>query len=125
MADVRSLVGDAGVEVVFDGVGGELGRAAFGLVAKGGRFSAHGMPSGSFTGLDQSDAAAQAITLTGIEQVQLTPDELRQTTARALAAAADGRIRPFVGRTYPLESAGEAHSAIESRQVVGKTLLLA
>ncbi|GAB3400092.1 MDR/zinc-dependent alcohol dehydrogenase-like family protein [Flindersiella endophytica] len=125
VAEVRSLVGDSGVEVVFDGVGGELGRAAFGLVTPGGRFSAHGMPSGSFTGLDQPDATAAGITLTRIEQVQLAPGELRQTTARALAAAADGRIRPFVGRTYPLERAGEAHAAIENRQVVGKTLLLA
>ena len=34
--------------VVLDGVGGTIGGEAFGLIADGGRFSAHGTPSGSF-----------------------------------------------------------------------------
>jgi NADPH2:quinone reductase len=36
--------GGAGPDVVFDGVGGSLGKAAFEIVAGGGRFSAHGAP---------------------------------------------------------------------------------
>jgi NADPH2:quinone reductase len=39
---VARLTGGAGPDVVFDGVGGELGAAAFEMIAGGGRFSAHG-----------------------------------------------------------------------------------
>ncbi len=37
-----------GLDVAFDGVGGEIGRAAFELVRPGGRFCAYGMASGAF-----------------------------------------------------------------------------
>lgn len=112
-------------DVVFDGVGGELGRAAFAITARGGRYSAHGAPSGDFTPISQAEAAERDIRLTGIELVQLGPGELKDATERALREAAAGQIRPLIGRTFPLVEAGAAHSAIEERQVVGKTLLLA
>ena len=47
----------AGPDVVFDGVGGPLGQAAFGIVADGGRFSAHGVPGGGFAPISANEAA--------------------------------------------------------------------
>jgi NADPH2:quinone reductase len=44
---------------------------------------------------------------------------------RALTEAAAGRIRLVIGQTFPLECAADAHRAIEARDLVGKTLLLA
>jgi NADPH2:quinone reductase len=38
--------------------------------------------------------------------------------------ARTARGRPVIGQTFPLEKAADAHAAIESRDVVGKTLLL-
>lgn len=110
-----------GVDVVFDGAGGEIGRAAFELTLSGGRFSAHGTPAGGFAvpGPDRRD-----VTVRGIEQVQFVPQEARRLIARALSEAAAGRLRPVIGQTFPLERAAEAHAAIEERAVVGKTLLL-
>jgi NADPH:quinone reductase-like Zn-dependent oxidoreductase len=35
-----------------------------------------------------------------------------------------GRIHPIIGHTFPLEHATAAHTAIEARDVIGKTLLL-
>ncbi|BCJ62110.1 zinc-binding dehydrogenase [Micromonospora endophytica] len=43
---VREATAGAGPDVVFDGVGGEIGRAAFEVTARGGRFSVHGAASG-------------------------------------------------------------------------------
>nr|BFE99484.1 hypothetical protein GCM10020241_11600 [Streptoalloteichus tenebrarius] len=90
----------------------------------GGRFSAHGAPSGGFASVDRDEAQRRGVRVTGIERVQFSPDEAGRLTARALAEAAAGRIRPVIGRTFPLASAAEAHAAVESRSVVGKTLLL-
>jgi len=50
----RTALGGAGADVVFDNVGGDLGEAAFGLVAPGGRFSAHGTPGGRFAQIDKN-----------------------------------------------------------------------
>jgi NADPH:quinone reductase len=125
---VRAATGGAGPDVVFDGAGGQLGRAAFEITRQGGRFSAHGAPSGGFTVVDAEEAKRRDITVRGIEQVRFESDELRRladAVSRALAAAEAGTIRPVVGQTFPLERAADAHAAIEARAVVGKTLLTA
>jgi NADPH:quinone reductase len=120
---VLAATGRAGPDVVFDGVGGEIGQAAFAITARGGRFSAHGAPSGGFAPIDRQEAERRMITLRGIEQAQFGPADARRLTERALSEAAAGRIRPIIGRRYPLACAADAHRAIEAREVVGKTLL--
>jgi NADPH2:quinone reductase len=123
-AQARTALGGDGAAVVFDNVGGDLGEAAFGLVAPGGRFSAHGTPGGRFAQIPAEVAAARAVTVRGIKDVQLPPDERRRLTAQALAAAAAGELRPVIGQTFPLARADRAHAAIEDRSVFGSTLLL-
>jgi NADPH:quinone reductase len=43
---------------------------------------------------------------------------------QALAEASAGRLEPVIGQTFPLIEAAEAHRSIESRDTLGKTLLL-
>ena len=123
-AQARTALGGDGADVVFDNVGGDLGEAAFGLIARGGRFSAHGTPGGRFAQIPPEAAAARAVTVRGIRDVQLPADERRHLTAQALAAAAAGELRPVIGQTFPLARADRAHAAIEDRSVFGSTLLL-
>jgi NADPH2:quinone reductase len=63
------------------------------------------------------------VTVRGIEQVQLQPDEHVQLAARALSEMAAGHMKPVIGEVFPLEHAADAHTAIEARAAVGKTLL--
>ncbi len=124
---VLEATGGTGPDVVFDGAGGQIGLAAFEITARGGRFSAHGAASGGFTAIDQREAERRGVTVRGIEQVRFGPEDaerLAERAKRALAEAAPGRIRPIIGQTFPLERAADAHAAIESRDVLGKTLLL-
>lgn len=120
---VLAATGGTGPGVVFDGVGGEIGQAAFEITARGGRFSAHGAPSGGFAPIDRQEADRRTITVWGIEQAQFAPADARRLTGRALSEAAEARIRPIIGQMYPLERAADAHRAVESRDVIGKTLL--
>jgi NADPH2:quinone reductase len=116
---VRDAAGD--VDVVFDGVGGSIGRAAFGLLRAGGRFCPFGMASGSFAPVPADLAAARRVSvLRGA-----VPDVARRTalTRAALAEAAAGRIRPVIGQEHVLARADAAHAAIEARATTGKTLL--
>lgn len=121
---VREATGGAGPDVVFDGVGGQIGRAAFEVTARGGRFSRHGAPSGAFAAIDPQEAKRHGVTVRGIEHVQFAPADAKRLAERALSEAAAGRIRPVIGQTFPLERAADAHAAIEARGVIGKTLLL-
>jgi NADPH2:quinone reductase len=113
-----------GVDVVLDGAGGSYGRAALDLIVPGGRFSAHGTPSGTFATVDKQEALARRITATGIQDVQLTSDQFYRNAKRVLNQAASGLLKPLVGQTFPLEHADQAHVAIENRSAIGKTLLV-
>ncbi|WP_405815917.1 zinc-binding dehydrogenase [Streptomyces sp. NBC_01390] len=122
---VLEATGGVGADVVFDGVGGDIGRYAFALTAPGGQFSAHGAPSGGFAQVDRQEAERRAVSVRGIQDVQLPDSERRRLAEQAITEAAAGRLRPLIGQTFPLRQAAEAHAAIEGRTVVGKTLLLA
>jgi len=119
----RAALPEAGADVVLDNLGGDLGEAAFELVAPGGRFSGHGTPSGRFAEINEAMARERRVTVTGIEKVQLSDADLRTYTELALTEAAAGRLAPVIGQTFTLDQVGEAHAAIEGRQVFGKTLL--
>ncbi|MDW5330326.1 zinc-binding dehydrogenase [Plantactinospora sp. KLBMP9567] len=119
---VRKATG--GLDVLLDGAGGDYGRAAFELVERGGRYSAHGTPAGTFGTVDAAVARARGVAVTGIEAVQLGPDQFHAYLEQALAEVAADRIRPLIGQTFPLERAADAHAAIEHRTAIGKTLLL-
>ncbi|MEU0688004.1 zinc-binding dehydrogenase [Streptomyces uncialis] len=119
----RAALGGAGADVVLDGVGGPTGAAAFALVADGGRFSAHGAPSGGFSEVDPDAAAARGVRLLGIADVQLPADERARLVALALEEVAKGALRPVIGNTFPLDRAASAHRAIESRELLGKAVI--
>jgi len=116
---VRALAGE--VDVVFDGVGGDIGLAAFGLLRAGGRFCPFGMASGSFAPVTPDLAQASQVTVR--RGAGANPEELVALARTALAEAAAGRLRPVVGQEFELADAARAHAAIETRQTVGKTLL--
>jgi NADPH:quinone reductase len=121
----QAALGGDGADVILDNIGGRVGEAAFELIAPGGRFSAHGRSSGRFAAIDEAEAERLGVTVRGIRDLQLPPNELKRLTEQALAEAAAGRIKPVVGQTFPLARAADAHAAIERREVFGKTLLLA
>ncbi|MFI6257521.1 zinc-binding dehydrogenase [Micromonospora zamorensis] len=115
---VRAATG--GVDVVLDGVGGAVARAAFELLDPGGRMVSFGLASGEWSPVSGEAATARQVTL-------IRPDvpaaRLRAYTEQALADAAAGRLRPLIGQRFPLDRAADAHAAIEARATVGKTLL--
>ncbi|GLY80937.1 zinc-binding dehydrogenase [Actinoallomurus iriomotensis] len=122
---VRALSG-GGVDVVLDAIGGEIGAQALEAAADGrGRFGIYGFASGAWLPLDAQVLARRGLTVAGpLGAVFAKPDaEQRDDAERALAAAADGRLRPRIHATYPLDRAADAHAEIERRRSVGAVLL--
>lgn len=105
-----------GIDVVFDGVGGEIGRAAFELLRPGGRMVSFGLASGRWVSISDDEASARDVRLV---RPSATAEEMRGFTSDAL----HGALRPLIGQRFSLEKAFDAHAAIESRATVGKTLL--
>jgi NADPH2:quinone reductase len=119
--DYASLGALGGFDVVFDGIGGEIGRRAFELVRPGGRHCAFGMASGTFAPIDDREARERGVML--LRGAAPSVQEMTRLTALALEHGATGRLRPVIGQTFALERAADAHRAIEARATVGKTLL--
>lgn len=114
-AVVRDTTG--GVDVVFDGVGGEISDTAFRLLLAGGRMVSFGLASGAWAGIDEETAERSRVRLI---RPSGSPQELREFTESAL----HGSLTPVIGQRFPLERAADAHAAIERRATVGKTLLV-
>lgn len=109
------------VDVVFDGVGGDIGLAAFALLRPNGRFCPFGMASGSFAPVSPELAREHQVTV--LKSQPLGAEDLRRATEAALAEAAAGHLHPVIGQEFELAQAADAHAAIESRATTGKTLL--
>lgn len=106
------------VDVAFDGVGGPPGEAAFACTT--GRFVSYGAASGQAAGFGERPHVP-------VLTLDMLPDLDSARTRRVermLKEAAEGRVVPLIGQTYPLTHAAEAHEAMENRRTVGKTLLL-
>ena len=123
-SDVLDATAGSRPSVVLDGVGGQLGRDAFGIIANGGRFSAHGAPSGSFARIDPDDARRRNVTVRGIGDLQVRAGERADLARKLLPDVLSGRITPLIGQTFPLADAAQAHTMIEARRSIAKTLLI-
>ena len=120
---VRSEVG--GVDLVYDGVGGAVGRAALELLRPGGRLVMFGWSAGAPTEVTTADLVGQGISAgwsLGPRMVAL-PGGIPGLAGRALAKRAAGEWRPLVS-TYPLADAARAHADLEGRRALGKVVLV-
>jgi NADPH2:quinone reductase len=105
-------------DVVFDGAGGDVGRAALSRTVDGGVFHAYGAASGEFA----AARGERGITVVGVEQA-IGDVEWWRLVRRGLDLLAAGHVRPAVGQRLPLEAAALAHTRMERREVLGKTVL--
>lgn len=127
--DVRRALGaERPATVVFDAVGGTAAREAVGLLAPGGRHLVYGWAAGGPAQFAPGELDALGVTsdpLVGAALGRLTgtPEGLRALESEALAAAADGTLRPAV-QPFPLAEAAQAHRALESRATMGKVVLV-
>ena len=119
-AVIRAAAG--GADVVFDGVGGHVGRAAFELLEPGGRLLSYGLASGEFTRVSDAEAGDRRVAIS--RGIPIAPDEATRLTGAALDLAAAGNLKAVIGQRFPLEAAADAHRAIEARATTGKTLLV-
>lgn len=114
------------VSLVYDGVGGEVGRAALELLAPGGRQVMFGFSAGTPTRFDTGDVVARGITVgwsLGPRMAALPGGGIPGLAARALDRVAAGEWRPLT-TSYALADAARAHADLEGRRALGKVVLV-
>ena len=137
-ADLRSeiarLTGGRGVDVVFDPVGGASFDAAMRSLAPGGRHLVIGFASGSVPQVPANILLVKNISVMGFNigmWYGWSKDDRRAEFEAQMRGAftqifqwhAEGKLRPLVSKTFPLERFAEAQDTVTQRGSVGKLVL--
>ncbi|MEV0031181.1 zinc-binding dehydrogenase [Nocardia sp. NPDC050793] len=123
-AKARAATGGAGVDIVLDGAGGELGTAAAETIADHGRFLGYGAAAGEFAELDRDALTARDVAVLGLFDLTGADIDWNALSRRIQATVLAGDVEVVIGQTFPLEDAHSAHAAIEFRKSLGRTLLI-
>jgi NADPH2:quinone reductase len=127
LAEVRSLTGGRGVDVVYDPVGGDRFTDSLRSLAPGGRLLVVGFAGGEIPTVKVNRLLLNNTSVVGVawpEYARVDP-AMPRDVADGLAKMWDaGFIKPVVGRRFPLERAAEALREIESRRAIGKVVLM-
>jgi NADPH2:quinone reductase len=124
---VKELAGGRGVDVVYDPVGGALAEPALRLMGWGGRYLVVGFAGGDIPRVALNLPLLKGFSVVGVywgEFVRRQPRESRENMQRLFAWLAEGKLRPLVSASYPLERAAEALRALMSREATGKLVLV-
>ncbi|WP_086843716.1 quinone oxidoreductase family protein [Amycolatopsis kentuckyensis] len=113
-----------GVDVVFESIGGPRAAELTAKLAPHGRILAYGMLSGEFPTFPVAGLIARGLTLIGFGGPDAYGKRVAAVRDEALGLVADGTLTPVIDRTYPLADVSAAHARVESREGVGKVVLI-
>ena len=136
---VKAIV-PGGVDVVYDGVGGEISQESLRCVAFGARFLVVGWASTPFVAKGKGGRGApnanvlptNLVLMKGLDVLGCPtaistvhdPSIRAERLAKVLAWASEGKIRPLVARSFPLESYDEAMRAKWNNAFTGGVVLV-
>jgi len=123
---VRDLTAGRGADVVFDPVGGDLFDDCLRAIAWGGRILVVGFAAGSVQSIPANLPLLKGSSVVGVFWGRFTerePETHRRNTAALMAALGDGRLKPHIGCTLPLEKAPEALQMLAERRAMGKIIV--
>ncbi|MFF3458308.1 zinc-binding alcohol dehydrogenase family protein [Streptomyces sp. NPDC002730] len=112
------------VDVVLDGVGGELLAPALAALAPGGRLVAYSSGGGTVQAYDLLVGAKSVIGFQMARIARTRPDLYAVWLDELWELHASGRVQARVAAELPLDRAPEAHALIESRGNLGKVVLV-
>ena len=123
---VKALTEGRGVDVVYDPVGGAYSEPAFRSIAWRGRHLVVGFAAGEIPKLPLNLALLKGAAVVGVfwgDFARREPKRFAASVGQLTKWFGEGRLRPHVSQTLPLEKAAEALKLMAARQVKGKLVL--
>jgi NADPH2:quinone reductase len=123
---LKALTGGAGVNVVYDPVGGPLAEVALRATAWEGRYLVIGFAAGEIPKIPLNLVLLKGCQIVGVFWGAFAgrdPVRNREHAAQVFQWVAEGKLRPAIDEVLPFERAGEALERLEQRKVKGKLVL--
>jgi NADPH2:quinone reductase len=123
---IKAITGGKGVDVVYDPVGGPNTEAALRSTAWRGRLLVVGFASGEIPKIPLNLTLLKGCSIVGVFWGDFSRREPHQFAARVGQLERwfqEGKLKPHVSETLPLERAVEALTRMANRQVMGKLVL--
>ena len=124
-AQIKKLAGGDGVDVVYDAVGGDYAEPAVRALAWKGRFLVVGFPAG-IPKLPLNLTLLKGCQVVGVfwgAHTVREPQAHAENMGDLFRLYSEGKIKPRVSASYPLEKAGEALQLLQDRKVLGKVVV--
>jgi NADPH:quinone reductase-like Zn-dependent oxidoreductase len=121
----KDAVGSAGADVILDPVGGDYAEPALRSIAWEGRYLVVGFPAG-IPKLPLNLTLLKSCDVCGVFWGAFAARDPRGNAAHVeelFRLWGEGKIRPHISATYPLERGGDAIAAMAARQVIGKLVV--
>ncbi|HEV2603907.1 MAG TPA: NADPH:quinone oxidoreductase family protein [Microvirga sp.] len=125
-ARIKDLTGGKGVDVIYDPVGGGMAETALRSIAWEGRFLVVGFAAGEIPKLPLNLVLLKGCQMVGVfwgSFAEREPQRNEANLEEMVAWYREGRIRPHIDGTYPLEQSIDALRRIAARQVRGKLVI--
>jgi NADPH2:quinone reductase len=123
---VKDLTQGRGADVIYDPVGGDVFDESVRCIAFDGRLLVIGFTSGRIPTVSVNMPLIKGFSVVGVragEYGRQFPAKGVENIRTIDAWAAEGKIRPHVCATFPLERALEAMAMLQNRKVIGKVVL--
>jgi NADPH:quinone reductase len=125
-AAVREATDGAGVDVVYDPVGGDLSELALRSLAWDGRFLVIGFASGEIPAIPLNLPLLKGASVIGVfwgAWAERNAKAAMSNRRELNDLWAGGALNPAVFRTYPFTEAASALAELEARRAIGKVVL--
>lgn len=124
---LKTLTNGKGPDIIYDPVGGELAEPAFRSIAWRGRYLVVGFASGSIPSLPLNLTLLKGASIVGVFWGGFARQE-PEASAKAMSELAQwyaqGKIKPVIDRTMPMDQLKEAYAHMGSRHVKGKLVMV-
>ncbi|MGH1578918.1 NADPH:quinone oxidoreductase family protein [Planktotalea sp.] len=122
---IKALSGSKGVDVIYDAVGGDYAEPAVRSLAWKGRYLVVGFPAG-IPSIPLNLTLLKGCQIVGVfwgAHTMREPQNHAENMGDLFRLYGEGKIKPRISASYPLEKAGEALQLLQDRKVLGKVVV--